>query len=130
MVSRTDSLAGELLSDSSPAKLLHGDLHFDNVLASKRADWLAIDPKPCAGQPGWEVHALLRNRVEELRAAASFRAAVRRRLEIVAEAAGIDPETARHWSLVHTGIQAGWAAAANDKDATSLNIALFKALED
>ena len=130
MVSRTESLAGELLSDTSPPKLLHGDLHFNNVLASKRDKWLAIDPKPSAGQPGWEVHALLRNRVEELRAAASFRAAVRRRLEIVAEAAGIDLETARQWSLVHTGIQAGWAAAASDKDATSLNIALFKALED
>lgn len=32
-------------------RLLHWDLHFDNVLGADRAPWLAIDPKPLAVTP-------------------------------------------------------------------------------
>ncbi|MEV4125830.1 aminoglycoside phosphotransferase family protein [Nocardia sp. NPDC049707] len=33
-------------------RLLYGDLQYENVLASEREPWLAIDPKPLAGEPG------------------------------------------------------------------------------
>ncbi|MEU6880832.1 aminoglycoside phosphotransferase family protein [Streptomyces sp. NPDC046712] len=36
-------------------RLLHWDLHFDNVLAAEREPWLAIDPKPLAGDPGFDL---------------------------------------------------------------------------
>ncbi|HCU50974.1 MAG TPA: hydroxyurea phosphotransferase, partial [Micromonosporaceae bacterium] len=36
-------------------RLLHWDLHYDNVLAAEREPWLAIDPKPLAGDPGFEL---------------------------------------------------------------------------
>ncbi|MFF8380789.1 aminoglycoside phosphotransferase family protein [Streptomyces sp. NPDC015661] len=36
-------------------RLLHWDLHFGNVLAGEREPWLAIDPKPLAGDPGFEL---------------------------------------------------------------------------
>jgi streptomycin 6-kinase len=50
-------------------RLLHWDLHFDNVLASPRAPWLAIDPKPLAGDPGFDLWPALDNRFapEEIR---------------------------------------------------------------
>lgn len=130
IVARTCDLARDLTADASTGKLLHGDLHFGNILAGTREPWLAIDPKPLAGHPGFELNALLRNRVDELRAHGSFRYAVRRRLDIVAEAAGIDPTEARLWTMVHTGIQIGWQATAGHRDGQSLQIALFKALQD
>lgn len=130
IVTRTGDLARELTATPGPRSLLHGDLHFGNILAGTREPWLAIDPNPLAGHPGFELNALLRNRVEELRASGSFRYAVRRRLELVADAAGIEATEARLWTLVHTGIQIGWAATAGDHDRQSLHIALFKALQD
>ncbi|GAA3392870.1 aminoglycoside phosphotransferase family protein [Streptomyces roseoviridis] len=36
-------------------RLLHWDLHYDNILASEREPWLAIDPKPLAGDPGFDL---------------------------------------------------------------------------
>ncbi|MFE1550872.1 aminoglycoside phosphotransferase family protein [Streptomyces sp. NPDC058718] len=36
-------------------RLLHWDLHLDNVLAAEREPWLAIDPKPLAGDPGFDL---------------------------------------------------------------------------
>jgi streptomycin 6-kinase len=44
------SWARELKGDG-PRRLLHGDLHPSNILAAERAPWLAIDPKPMAGEP-------------------------------------------------------------------------------
>ena len=32
-------------------RLLHWDLHFENVLSAEREPWLAIDPKPLLGHP-------------------------------------------------------------------------------
>ncbi len=133
IVTRTQGLARELLAEAGAARLLHTDLHFDNVLAgvgSRANEWLAIDPKAMAGHPGFELQPVLRNRIDELGTGSAFRWGIRRRLDIVAEASGIDPEQLRLWSLVHTGIQIDWAAADGDADGQSLHIAIFKALED
>jgi streptomycin 6-kinase len=45
-------------------RLLHWDLHYANVLASDREPWLAIDPKPLAGDPGFELFPALHNRFD------------------------------------------------------------------
>lgn len=72
-------------------RLLHWDLHYDNVLAGGREPWLAIDPKPLAGDPGFELLPALVN---------DFRAReVRWRFESLAEAVGADRERARAWTL-------------------------------
>ncbi len=78
--------------------LLHGDLHYANVLAGEREPWLAIDPKGLAGDRGYEAAPPLWNRWAEITAAADPRRALLRRLAIVAEAAGIDLERARRWA--------------------------------
>ncbi|MGW5429494.1 aminoglycoside phosphotransferase family protein [Streptomyces sp. NPDC004059] len=72
-------------------RLLHWDLHFENVLAADRAEWLAIDPKPLAGDPGFELWPALDNRFEA--------AEVRRRFDAMTEVLGLDRERARAWTL-------------------------------
>ncbi|MFJ5059525.1 aminoglycoside phosphotransferase family protein [Streptomyces nigra] len=70
----TDPRARRLLTDCAAAvrevadepgdRLLHWDLHEENVLASTRAPWLAIDPKPLAGDPAFELWPALDNRFD------------------------------------------------------------------
>jgi streptomycin 6-kinase len=124
---RTRALGAELLDDPTRV-VLHTDLHYENVLGATREPWLAIDPKPVAGHPAFEFQPLLRNRVEELGTGAALRWSVRHRLERAAQAAGVDLEEARLWTLLHTGLQILWAR--DDPDQASLHIALFKALEN
>ncbi|MEV8087899.1 aminoglycoside phosphotransferase family protein [Streptomyces nigra] len=52
------------VADEPGDRLLHWDLHEENVLASTRAPWLAIDPKPLAGDPGFELWPALDNRFD------------------------------------------------------------------
>lgn len=131
MVSRARGLHRELTSDPScDATLVHGDLHDENVLAGGREPWLAIDPQPRAGHPGWDLHAVLRNRRDELGSGASFRWSVRRRTEVLCEAAGMDEEVARRWTVLRCAIEAVWALDDDNADEVSFSIALAKALDD
>ncbi|MEV3990643.1 aminoglycoside phosphotransferase family protein [Streptomyces sp. NPDC049837] len=72
-------------------RLLHWDLHFDNVLASGREPWLAIDPKPLAGDPGFELLPSLFNRFDA--------GDVLWRFDLMTEVLGLDRERARAWTL-------------------------------
>lgn len=72
-------------------RLLHWDLHFENVLASDREPWLAIDPKPLAGDPGFDLWPAINNRfdVDD----------VLWRFDAMTEVLGLDRERARAWTL-------------------------------
>lgn len=98
--------AAELLQGARREVLLHGDLHFDNILSSKRG-WLAIDPKGIIGDPAWELAPLLINNLD---AADEWRALVRRRIDQLIDELSLDRERAyslacvrslqsRFWSL-------------------------------
>nr|WP_055490656.1 aminoglycoside phosphotransferase family protein [Streptomyces sp. TP-A0356] len=72
-------------------RLLHWDLHYDNVLASDREPWLAIDPKPLAGDPGFELCPALSNRFEPDETVWRF--------DAMTEVLGLDRERSRAWTL-------------------------------
>ena len=95
-----------------------------------REPWLAIDPQPRAGHPGWDLHAVLRNRRDELGTGAALRWSARHRTEVLCDAAGMDEEVARRWTIVRCAIECVWALDDGNADEVSFNIALAKALDD
>lgn len=72
-------------------RLLHWDLHFENVLAADRARWIAIDPKPLAGDPGFDLLPALWNRFDADE--------VGWRFDAMTEVVGLDRDRARAWTL-------------------------------
>jgi streptomycin 6-kinase len=106
-----DPLERRLLADCAAAtrelldepgdQLLHGDLHFWNVLASddQPARWLAIDPKPLAGDPAFELLAGLHNRWEDVTATGDVPRAVHRRFDLMTGILGLDRQRAVGWTL-------------------------------
>jgi streptomycin 6-kinase len=54
----------QLCATQSRPRLLHGDLHHDNVLLDSNRGWLAVDPKGVVGELEYEVGAALRNPCE------------------------------------------------------------------
>ncbi len=115
-VDQAVGLARDLASDPATDRaLIHTDLHYANVLAGAREPWLAIDPKPLAGDPAYEVAPLLWNRWEEAVATHDLRGALLDRLYAVVDAAGLDEDRVRDWVTVRMmvqvldGVTEGWA---------------------
>ncbi|MDH6283800.1 aminoglycoside phosphotransferase family protein [Prescottella agglutinans] len=77
--------------DEPGNRLLHWDLHYDNVLASEREPWLAIDPKPLAGDPGFELLPALTNRFDP--------AEITWRFDLMTDLLGLDRGRALAWTL-------------------------------
>lgn len=88
--------------------LVHGDLHYTNVLPGEREPWLAVDPKGYVGDPAYDAFTLLRGRCEELLAAPDPRSGLLRRLGIFADAAGVDRDRARRWAQARAVTAALW----------------------
>jgi streptomycin 6-kinase len=107
LVDQALALVADLFSQGAPvasgtagAVLLHGDLHYQNVLAADREPWLVIDPKPMAGDRHYEPAPMLWNRWDEAVATGDLRFALRRRFHTIVDAAGLDEELARDWVVV------------------------------
>jgi streptomycin 6-kinase len=87
----------ELPATQGEQVLLHQDLHGDNVLAAQREPWLAIDPKPLAGEREFGLAPIVRS--VEL---GHSRSAVVGRLDRLVSALGLDRERARGWTIAQT----------------------------
>ncbi|MBI0299875.1 hydroxyurea phosphotransferase [Streptomyces sp. PRKS01-29] len=92
------SAVAELL-DEPGDRLLHWDLHYDNILAGEREPWLAIDPEPLTGDPGFELLPALDNRWDEVLATGDPTRAVLRRFDLLTETLGLDRRRATGWTL-------------------------------
>ncbi|WP_198678205.1 aminoglycoside phosphotransferase family protein [Streptomyces sp. Go-475] len=77
--------------DEPGDRLLHWDLHDENVLSCDRAPWLAIDPKPLAGDPGFELWPALDNRYDP--------DDILWRFDAMTDILGLDRPRARAWTL-------------------------------
>jgi streptomycin 6-kinase len=84
-------------------RLLHCDLHYFNILAPRPPDqrepWLAIDPEPLAGDPGFALLAALHNRWEEAVATGDVPREIRRRFDLMTDILGLDRKRATAWTL-------------------------------
>ncbi|GAA3965192.1 aminoglycoside phosphotransferase family protein [Gordonia caeni] len=95
----------DLVDDpESTGRIVHGDLHYENVLAADREPWLVIDPQPMSGDPHYEIAPLLWNRWDEMDG--YLRESIRRRFYTVVEAAGLDDDRARDWVIVRMVLNA------------------------
>jgi streptomycin 6-kinase len=103
-------------------RLIHGNLHYENVLAADRQPWLAIAPRPMTGDPLYEIAPMLWSRWDGL--AGNIREGVRRRFYTLIDASGFDEERARAWVIVRVVRQ-----AISDPEGLTKYVALAKAVQ-
>ena len=122
LVEQATALSREL-ADQPASSVVHGNLHYANVLAADREPWLAIAPRPANGDPHYEVAPMLWHRWDEL--SGNIRDGVRHRFYALVDAAGFDENRARAWVIVRV-VQ----RAIRDPANLTTYIALAKAVQD
>jgi streptomycin 6-kinase len=93
---RWADLAMQLGASIEEEVLVSQDFHQGNILRAEREPWLAIDPKPLAGEHEFGAAALLRDRRWEIDAET-----VRRRFDFLSERLGLERGRMRGWGIVH-----------------------------
>jgi streptomycin 6-kinase len=133
LVEQSISIGADFATDpGTDGVLVHGDLHYLNVLAGEREPWLVIDPKPLSGDPQFECAPMLWNRWEEAVATGDVRTAVRRRFHTLVDAGGLDEDRARDWVVLWETINAAEGLTEPDPDPEwiTISIAVAKAVQD
>lgn len=121
------SAVAELIGEPGD-RLLHWDLHYDNILAGQREPWLAIDPEPLAGDPGFDLLPALDNRWDEVVATGDVARAVLRRFDLLTEVLGLDRLRATGWTLGRVLQNALWDIEDGETALDPAQIAIATAL--
>lgn len=134
ILERGRALALELADEPDiDTRLVHADLHQENVLwRPDPGEWVAIDPQAIAADPAWVVAPALWNRWPEAVAAHDTRLHLTLRLEVLCEAAGLDPDRARAFAEVRMLRNAIWDVQEQPPDLTQAltrHVTIIKALQ-
>jgi streptomycin 6-kinase len=100
LLERGQRVARELFATAEAPVILHGDLSHFNILAARRAPWLAIDPTGFVGERGFDLAAFLRD------PAPLPLPTLSRRLRIFCETLSLDPTRSREWCFAEATLNA------------------------
>jgi streptomycin 6-kinase len=106
LLARATGIAHQIFDKPAPAVPLHGDLHHDNVIGSRRG-WLAIDPKGLVGDPAYEVANAFRNPFGENRLLADP-ARIAGMTEIFASRLGYPVKRILAYAATHAALSICW----------------------
>lgn len=102
LVERADAISQELLASMGPTVLLHGDLHYANILLSDEYGWLAIYPKGVIGEREYEIpFTRLKGEIDE--------SLIKRRLDQFIEISGFDRSRVLGWAFCKAVLAAWWS---------------------
>jgi streptomycin 6-kinase len=79
-----------LVADGT-STMLHGDLHYGNILRSHRAPWLTIDPKGWFGTAAFDAFTVAAGGREQLSIDNGLHATIKRRVRQFAAVARVNP---------------------------------------
>lgn len=108
LVADARSVTLDLLDHPAGDVVLHGDLHHGNVLDGGERGWLAIDPKPLHGDPGFDVANILCNPDA---AVALAPGRLERAVSAIAAETGMAERRVLCWALAWGALSALWSRA-------------------
>lgn len=112
--------ARELLATPQDVRVLHGDIHHDNVLHFGERGWLAIDPKGLIGERCFDFANLFCNPDLET---ALVPGRLARQVDVVAQAAKLERKRLLQWIVAWSGLSAVWMLQDGMKAQLQLDVA-------
>lgn len=100
-------VAEDLLAAPRDVRVLHGDIHHENILDFGARGWLVIDPQGVVGERTYDYANTLRN--PDL-ATATARGRLARQVRVISQAAGLEPRRLLQWAFAHSALSTCWLA--------------------
>lgn len=107
LMSKAIQLKRELLNTTSEEKILHGDLHHDNIIQDRHA-WRVIDPKGIVGELGFEIAAFDFIHQSELENNLDIPSLFKNRIEKFSHKSGLEATRLAQWVYVRLMMSAAW----------------------
>lgn len=106
----------DLCATQNPKQfLLHADLNHFNILKSKAAGWVVIDPKGFVGEIEWETATFLRNPIPHWDTVADLKT-IARRTQTMCDKLGLNQDRVLRWCAVQAVLSALWSAEGHGDD--------------
>ncbi len=102
---KCNGIANQLLNPPVETSVLHGDIHYENILDSGTRGWVAIDPKGLFGERGFDFANIFCNPNYEI---ATSPTRLSRQVKLVAKEAALDPKRLLNWIIAWAGLSATW----------------------
>lgn len=127
LIHKAQTLFKELTTKSED-RILHGDLHHDNILFAGDK-WLAIDPHGYIGPAAFEVGAMIRNPYDYFPKGESLKKILEKRLQILNDELTFDPYEIQGWAFAYTLMAAGWSVS-DHGEVPKIHIEIAEALNE
>ncbi len=108
LLARAEGMARDLLASAPYERLMHGDLHHDNIVSAEREPWLVIDPKGLVGDPGYETGPFMSNPYGRMETWSDPARHFARRADILAERLDYPRERILAWGFTQAVLSAAW----------------------
>ena len=115
-------IAEKLLSAPKDSRVLHGDMHHENVKHSGRRGWLAIDPKGLCGERTYDAATVLCNPTGMDDFVAN-EGRLLKNAEVLAQALSVDTRRLLAFTFVHASLSASWSLEDRQNPSLALRIA-------
>ncbi len=122
-------LAQKLLKTQSQVYVLHGDLHYENILQNN-GSWIAIDPQGIVGELACEFSTLVRNPIPELVLQKNPLTIMTHTINMLSSIFQIDQHRIFEWSFVKTVLSACWAEQDNYQTHKEMYIQIAQLLDN
>lgn len=115
-------LTERLLADAGDQRVLHGDLHHENILFSEPRGWLAIDPKGIFGDRTYDAANVLFNPIDSPELVAN-EARFLETARILAQRLDLDFRRLLAFAFAHGCLSASWSIEDGQDPELALRVA-------
>ncbi len=107
-VARARKFFAELAKPSEKKMLLHGDIHFDNILSARREPFLLIDPKGIVGEIGYEIAVFLNDLADWTSHLSNRKDILDAAVASFSESFAVSDQDLRKWAYSFAVLSAWW----------------------
>lgn len=125
----TAAVAERLLSNPHELRVLHGDLHHDNILHGERG-WLVIDPKGILGDPGFDAANFFYNPLNRQGDLCLDPERIAHMAETFARTLGQRPDAILDHAIAWGCLSASWHAEDNNDEDEQSELGVVAAIRD